>query len=67
MFLRRSIFAKKMADLWSPAPVFVLDVCELNGELYIMEIGDFHSAGWYLSDKQKIVKVVSDFVERTFV
>lgn len=60
-------FSKKMADLWSPAPVFVLDVCELKGELFVMEIGDFHSAGWYLSDKQKIIKAISDYTEKIFV
>ncbi len=57
-------FAEEMAKIWGPMPVFVMDICSVNGELSILEIGDFHSAGWYKADKTKIVKAVSDYAKR---
>lgn len=54
-------FVKKMIDIWKPADVFVMDICSLNGELYILELGDFHSAGFYLSDKKEIIDKISQY------
>lgn len=59
-------FVEQMVDIWKPADVFVMDICSLNGELYILELGDMHSAGWYLSDKKAIIKAVSDFAESEY-
>lgn len=60
-------FVIEMCKIWTPSPIFVMDVCELNGELFILELGDFHSAGWYATDKQKIIGAISDFTEENFV
>jgi len=49
--------------VWQPAPFFVMDVCRVSDSLSILEIGDLHSAGFYASDKTKIIKAVSDYVE----
>lgn len=57
-------YASRMIKIWQPSPVFVMDICEVNGELSILELGDFHSAGWYDSDKAKIIKAVSDYIRR---
>ena len=59
-------FVEQMIKLWKPADVFVMDICALNGGLYILELGDMHSAGWYLSDKKAIIKAVSIFAESEY-
>lgn len=59
-------FALSAVSVWTPSPVFIMDVCENLGELSILEIGDFHSAGWYASDKNKIVSEVSNFSKSYF-
>lgn len=59
-------FVDKMIGIWKPSEVFVMDVCSLNGDLYVLEVGDFHSCGWYMSDKQKIISEVSKFAESTW-
>lgn len=57
-------YAEEMAKIWGPMPVFVMDVCSVNNELSILEIGDFHSAGWYKADKNKIIKAVSSYAKK---
>jgi len=49
---------------WSPAPFFVMDICRVSDSLSILEIGDLHSAGWYATDKKKVIKAVSEYVEK---
>lgn len=56
-------FVCSMVRIWVPSQVFVMDICELNGELYILELGDFHSAGWYDTDKKRVIEAVSEFAE----
>lgn len=59
-------FTVEMAKIWTPSPVFVMDICKVNDELSILEIGDFHSAGWYESDKVKVMKAVSDYAKANY-
>jgi len=59
-------FAEEMAKLYSPTPVFVMDICESADTLYVLEIGCFHSAGFYASNVEKIVHDVSDYIERSY-
>jgi len=33
----------------------------------VLEIGDLHSAGWYASDKTKIIKAVTDYAENCII
>jgi hypothetical protein len=56
-------FVEKMLKIWKPADVCVMDVCSLKKELFVLEMGDFHSAGFYLSDKTKIIRAVSELAE----
>jgi hypothetical protein len=56
-------FAEAQAKIYSPSEVFVMDVGESAGKLYIIEIGCFNSAGFYAADVQKIIKDVSEFSE----
>ncbi len=55
--------AGRVAATWQPSPVFVLDVAQCQGELSIVEINGFNSAGFYASDVEAIVAAVSARVE----
>jgi hypothetical protein len=56
-------FAESLARRYSPHDVFVMDVCELpGGDLRVVEIGCFNSAGFYQADISKIVETVSMYV-----
>lgn len=55
-------YATEIAHQWLPNRVCVLDICEVDGELSVLEIGDFHSAGFYASDIKEITQSVSDYV-----
>lgn len=70
-------FAESIAKLWSPAPIFTLDIGRSGGyqeydesgepyidpeSLRIIETGSFNSAGLYASDPVKLVKDVNTYV-----
>jgi hypothetical protein len=48
---------------YRPDPVFALDVCSLDGKLYIMELSAFHCAGFYAADIKKLVTRVHQYYE----
>ncbi len=52
-------FAEAQAKIYSPARVFVMDVCKSAGKPYIIEVGCINSAGFYDCDINKIVHDVS--------
>jgi len=60
-------YVREAISIWQPAPFFVMDICRVSNEYSILEIGDLHSAGWYASDKKKIIKAVSEYVEKEYV
>lgn len=48
--------AKKIvAEGYCPDPMFVIDICEHNGQMFLLEIGSFSCAGLYNCNIQKIV------------
>jgi len=55
--------AEKVAREWSPSDVYALDVCSSNGELRVIEFNCFNGSGFYASDLEKLVRVVSRCVE----
>lgn len=55
-------FAEEQAKVYSPTPVFIMDIGESNKNLYVIEIGCFNSAGFYASDINKIVYEVSSLI-----
>ena len=55
-------FAEARCWEYMPTEVFVMDIGESAGNLYIIEIGCFNSAGFYASDVEKIIKDISDHV-----
>lgn len=54
-------FAELQAKIYSPSPVFVMDICQSADNLYVLEIGCFHSAGFYAANVQKVIRDVSEF------
>ena len=56
-------YAEECAKIYSPAPIFCLDICKTAGNLYIMEAGSYHSAGLYRSSAAKIVETISNYWE----
>ena len=51
-------FGKKMIDTWQPAKAFVLDVCETEHGMKIVEINNINSAGFYACDVHAIVEAI---------
>lgn len=47
------------ASLEAPEEVYVLDVCESDGELYLLELNPFSGADLYGCDRNKVVAAVS--------
>jgi len=64
-------FASGMAEIWRSAtgpggddlaPAYCLDVFESEGELYIGEVNNLNSAGFYAGDMQKLVMAIEEMV-----
>lgn len=55
------IFLRMVLDVvkWEPDRVFVVDVCECNGQDYILELNSFSCSGLYACDKRKVVDAVN--------
>lgn len=56
-------FAEEAAQVWSPAPVFVMDVARCEATWKIVECNCFNGSGFYLADVARIVAEVSKFQE----
>lgn len=53
-------FVEEMCKVWVPAEVFVMDIGESAGNLFIIECNCFNSSGFYMSDINKIITDVSN-------
>lgn len=59
-------FARVFAQAWleanglSKLEAFVLDICEVEGGLRIVEINTLNSAGFYAADVQRLVMALED-------
>jgi hypothetical protein len=54
-------FAEEMCKIWVPSNVFVMDIGESNGKLYIIECNCFNSSGFYKSNIEKIITDISNY------
>lgn len=59
-------FANMIISYWCPFPLMILDICVSNGNFYIMEIQNFHSAGFYASDLDKIINETNEVAIKYF-
>ena len=53
-------FVEGLCKTWTPAEAFVMDVGESAGNLYVIECNCINSAGFYLSDVEKVVVGISE-------
>jgi hypothetical protein len=54
---------ERAATLFSPADVYVADVCETDDGMKIIEYNTFNSAGLYACDASAVIEAVSAWVE----
>lgn len=57
-------FVDEIVSIWTPSPVFVVDIALHDGKYYVLEMGNFNSAGMYHCDIQKIVVAIEDYVNK---
>jgi hypothetical protein len=61
-------FANEAISVYSPLDVYVLDICQIeDGSYKVIEMNTFNSAGWYACDVNKVMKSVTEFVEKNYV
>lgn len=53
-------FVEDLCKVWTPAEAFVMDIGESGGNLYVIECNCLNSAGFYLSDVEKVVVAISE-------
>jgi hypothetical protein len=52
-------FVQEQCKIWVPDDVFVMDIGESAGNLYIIECNCFNSSGFYMSNVEKIITDIS--------
>ena len=55
-------FAEEQCKIFIPHDIFVLDICQSGGNLYVLEAGCFNSAGFYKSHLRTIFQSIYNFV-----
>ena len=58
--------AEQAAHDFAPDPMYVVDMCECNDTLYLLEIGAFSVAGLYALNMEKIVEVAAKLAKAEF-
>lgn len=53
-------FGEKIADIWSPASLFSLDVGKVGDKLYVIEAGCLNSSGLYGANCLKLIKDINN-------
>lgn len=62
-----AVFAEAMAERWTPAPVYVIDIAQLNDGTYrVIEFNCFNASGWYKTDRAKVLNAVYAYVVDTY-
>jgi hypothetical protein len=58
-------FANEMASYYCPHRIFVMDVCETDSGLKVVELNGFNSSGFYQCDIPAIMDAVNSVVEKS--
>lgn len=53
-------------EKYNPDPMYTIDICEANGEFYLVEINNFCCSGLYACDLEKIVAKASELATKEF-
>gem|GEM_PF-420030 len=56
-------FVEALCGIFTPHDVFVMDVCECEGEYFVIECNCFNGSGIYSKDISKIVNAVNAYIE----
>ena len=51
---------------WRPDPIFMLDICESGGRLWLVELNSFSSSWLYQCDLGRIVAEASELASRAW-
>lgn len=54
-------YIKKVIVLYKPDDIFVIDICECDGEFYVLELGMFSCCGIYTKHINYLVKALHDY------
>lgn len=55
-------FARDVSRVWRPDEIYVMDICETDNGLKVVEFNCFNGSGFYACDLNKIVEEVSEYV-----
>ena len=60
-----ALYAQSLVDVveWEPDPIYTLDICESNGELFLLELNAFSTSGLYDCDLETVVRVASEMAQ----
>ena len=58
----RRRLARKVS--WRPAPIFVMDVCDSEDGLRVLELNSFGCSGHYLADLSIVVRAASELASQ---
>ena len=53
-------FASEVAGGWEPDPIYVIDICESESRMYLLEINAFSTSGLYDCDVKPIIEAAGD-------
>ena len=56
-------FVRERVKEWVPSEVFTIDIAISAGDFWVLEMGNFNSAGLYECDVQKIVFAIEELLE----
>lgn len=59
-------FAEEQAAIFSPHPIFVMDVGLSGDNLYVIEVGCFNSAGFYETELEPVFAAVQSYCDMQF-
>jgi hypothetical protein len=63
----RTFVESMLAEVrWRPDPIFMLDVCESEGHLWLVELNSFSSSWLYKCDLAAVVRAASELAERAW-
>lgn len=57
-------YAYKMIHKWAPHDVYVMDICETDQGLKVIECNCVNGAGWYESDYVSVIGEISEYVRQ---
>ena len=55
-------FAEETAKIWKPDNAYVMDICETDNGLKVVEFNCVNASGFYSCDAEKIVRSISEFI-----